>query len=392
MSWTATTLGEVCEIVGGATPKTSVEEYWDGDIPWVTPKDLSDLDGAHEIGSTPRSLSHSGLKSCAATLLPAGSVLLSSRAPIGHVAINTVPMATNQGFKSLVPDPERVHPKFLFWWLRRNRPMLESMGTGATFKEISKKTTSAVPIELPPIGEQQRIAAVLDAADALRSKRHQAIAELDTLTQAIFVDMFGEVRETRQLGDVAEFKYGTSEKSARDGLPTLRIPNVVGGRVGYDGMKFVPVSKAEEQRLALRDNDLLFVRSNGNPDYVGRCAEFSEEQAAESGFQGPVVYASYLIRARLNDQLLAPFASAYLNGRLGRRQLRDRCKTSAGQYNLNTKGLGSVEIPAVSIAEQQSFAARVAEVRGRSRLLEASRVQLDSLFASLQQRAFRGEL
>lgn len=263
---------------------------------------------------------------------------------------------------------------------------------GVGIYHLGRKALAEWQIPLPAIDEQRRIAMVLDSADALRARRRESLATLDTIIQAIFIDMFGAVKQTYALGEVAEFKYGTSEKSAQDGLPTLRIPNVVGGYVSYDDMKLVPVSSAEERRLALRDNDLLFVRSNGNPDYVGRCAEFSVEHAAEAGFEGPVVYASYLIRARLNEQLLAPFASAYLNGHLGRRQLRDRCKTSAGQYNLNTKGLGSVEIPAVSVAEQERFSTRVAEVRAHVRLLEESSDQLDSLFASLQQRAFRGEL
>ena len=96
----AVPLGEISRIVSGATPKTGVAAYWDGDIQWATPADLSKLDGPY-IAETPRTLTDAGVKSCATSVLPSGSVLLSSRAPIGHVAINTVPMATNQGFKSL---------------------------------------------------------------------------------------------------------------------------------------------------------------------------------------------------------------------------------------------------------------------------------------------------
>jgi len=135
--WPTVRLEDCTEIVSGATPSTSESAYWDGDVCWATPKDLSELDGAY-ISDTPRKITRSGLQSCAATVLPRDSVLFSSRAPIGHVAINTVPMATNQGFKSFVPNRERVHAKFLYHWLRRNRPYLESLGNGATFKEVSK--------------------------------------------------------------------------------------------------------------------------------------------------------------------------------------------------------------------------------------------------------------
>src|SRR4051794_20551743 len=109
-------LREIAQIVSGATPKTGVAEYWGGHVQWATPADLSRLAGPY-IHETPRTLTDAGVKSCATTILPAGSVLLSSRAPIGHVAINSVPMATNQGFKSLVPG-SNVDAKYLYHWLR----------------------------------------------------------------------------------------------------------------------------------------------------------------------------------------------------------------------------------------------------------------------------------
>src|SRR5206468_112314 len=95
--WPKVRLDECAEIIAGATPSTSVEAFWGGDVCWATPKDMSELEGAF-IANTPRKLTHAGLENCAAKILPAGSVLFSSRAPIGHVAVNTVPMATNQGF------------------------------------------------------------------------------------------------------------------------------------------------------------------------------------------------------------------------------------------------------------------------------------------------------
>ena len=151
--WRRVRLDECCTIVGGATPSTSVTAYWNGDICWATPRDLSDLEGA-VITDTPRKLTKEGLASCAADVLPAGAVLFSSRAPIGHVAINTVPMATNQGFKSFIPKHDLLHAKFLCHWLRRNRSYLESLGNGATFKEVSKAVVSRIEISLPPLPER----------------------------------------------------------------------------------------------------------------------------------------------------------------------------------------------------------------------------------------------
>src|SRR5690242_5687575 len=113
-TWTSVSLKDCREIVSGGTPSTSVTDHWDGDIPWATPKDLSGLETSC-ISDTGRKLTEAGLKACGARVLPAGSVLFSSRAPIGHVAINTVPMATNQGFKSLVPKRDHLDARYLYW-------------------------------------------------------------------------------------------------------------------------------------------------------------------------------------------------------------------------------------------------------------------------------------
>jgi type I restriction enzyme S subunit len=208
-------LGECCEIISGATPKISVEEYWDGEFCWATPKDLSNL-GAPYIADTQRKITAAGLQSCATRLLPTGSVLLSSRAPIGYVAINEVPMATNQGFKNLIPDPSKVGAKYLYHWIRANRIYLDSLGNGATFKEVSKEVVSRVEIPLPNIMEQRQIAEVLDQAEVLRVKRRQALAQLDELIRSIFLDMFGDpVRNTKdfplvRLGDLTDIGNGST--------------------------------------------------------------------------------------------------------------------------------------------------------------------------------------
>ena len=125
MSWPAVPITKVARVVGGATPKTDNPSFWDGYIDWATPKDLSDLREKF-ISSTPRKITDAGLRGCAAEVLPVGSVLFSSRAPIGHIAINSVPMATNQGFKSFVPGPE-LDASFLYWWLDANRERLQAM-------------------------------------------------------------------------------------------------------------------------------------------------------------------------------------------------------------------------------------------------------------------------
>jgi type I restriction enzyme, S subunit len=148
--WQKNRLDQCTHIVSGGTPKTSVKDYWDGDICWATPKDLSSLKVPY-LDETPRKITKAGLDNSGAEVLPEGSVLFSSRAPIGHVAINRVPMATNQGFKSFVPDTEKLDAKFLYYWLRKSCAYFNNLGNGATFKEVSKAIVSRVEIPLPPI-------------------------------------------------------------------------------------------------------------------------------------------------------------------------------------------------------------------------------------------------
>ncbi|MCY3792364.1 MAG: restriction endonuclease subunit S, partial [Gemmatimonadetes bacterium] len=271
--WRDTTLGDIAEIVSGATPKTSVEQYWGGGVPWVTPTDLSGLGGMY-IDSTARTLTTAGLKSCASSILPAHSVLLSSRAPIGLVAINTVPMATNQGFKSLVPDHSQVDSKFLYWWLRRYRVQLEARGNGATFKEVSKRVVSSVPISLPPIEEQRRIAVVLDTAEELRAKRRQALAKLDSLMQSIFIDMLGysgqDTWRTSPVAELAAHERGSirtgpfgsqllHEEFLDDGpVAVLGIDNAVKNRFLWGERRFITNEKYEDlKRYTVRSGDVL---------------------------------------------------------------------------------------------------------------------------------------
>ncbi len=219
MNFKKVKLGEICEIVSGATPSTTVKEYWDSEFYWATPKDLSNLN-VDTIDKTSRMISKKGLDSCAATLLPKNSILLSSRAPIGLVAINNVPMATNQGFKNLIPNKELVDTKFLFHWLKANRRRIDAMGVGATFKEVSKAIVSKIDLVLPSLAEQKRIAELIDTTDQIKRLREQAIAKLDYLAQSVFVDMFGDPvsnpknLKKEKLTEFFKFKTGKLDSNA----------------------------------------------------------------------------------------------------------------------------------------------------------------------------------
>lgn len=253
-----------------------------------------------------------------------------------------------------------------------------------------------LPVAAPPaLRQQEEIANLLDEADELRKLRAKADGRTAEVMPALFHEMFGDVANSSMLGElVEEFRYGTSIKSSGEGKPTLRIPNVIEGSVNVEKLKFVPVSDTEFGRLQLKDGDLLFVRTNGNIDNVGRSAVF-DSRAIESAGYNPkeFVFASYLIRARLKNGVAHPlFIQCYLASQEGREVLRARCKTSAGQFNINTEGLGTLPVPMPAADLQNEFAQRVMEIRALRAEQTKSQEQLDGLFKSMSYRAFSGEL
>ena len=154
-SWMFARLKHICEVIGGGTPKTNIDEYWDGNIPWLTPADLSGYEDMH-ISTGARTITELGLKSSSAQLLPENSILYSSRAPIGYIAIAANPISTNQGFKSVVPYNSTMSP-YLYYCLKARTSDIVRRATGTTFKEISGSEMAETIVPLPPINEQQRI-------------------------------------------------------------------------------------------------------------------------------------------------------------------------------------------------------------------------------------------
>ena len=163
--WKTCTIADLGTIVGGATPSTKKKEnYADGTIAWITPKDLAGYTGRY-IMRGERNITERGLNSCSVQLIPAHSILFSSRAPIGYVAIASQEMCTNQGFKSVVPN-DNTDYMFLYYLLKFNKYKIEAMGSGTTFKEVSGSTMKGIKVTVPKsIDEQRKIASVLSSID-----------------------------------------------------------------------------------------------------------------------------------------------------------------------------------------------------------------------------------
>ena len=183
-------LGDVCTVVSGSTPKTSVEEYWNGDVKWITPAEL-DSD-SYYVYDTVKHISELGRTKTGLSYIPEGTVILSSRAPIGKTAIAGCEMCCNQGFKNLICS-DRIYNRYLYYFLKGKTEFLNSLGRGATFKEISKSIVENIEIPLPSLDEQQEISEKFARVDEQLNLRKKQLQKLDELVKSRFIELFGEV-------------------------------------------------------------------------------------------------------------------------------------------------------------------------------------------------------
>lgn len=229
--WQTTTIGAVCEVANGGTPKTSVATYWGGQHPWITPAEMGNRPSPF-IEKTERTLTDLGLQNSSARLLQPYSVILSSRAPIGYVVINTKAMATNQGCKGLIPSKD-IEYKFLYYYLISKVDLLNSLGTGATFKEISSSKLKQVPISIPPIPEQKRIVGILDEAlSSITNAKANTERNLQN-AHALFESHLQSVFSQR--GDDKVVHINTKQQTARGVFVDVDMKSFNGGRVTKTG-------------------------------------------------------------------------------------------------------------------------------------------------------------
>lgn len=216
--WKTYKLGEISQIIGGGTPSTNIEEYWNGDIGWLTPRDLTGYSNKF-ISHGERNITEIGLKNSSARLMPKGTVLMTSRAPIGYIAIADKELCTNQGFKSFVVDESIVNNEFLYYSLKHSIGKIKSLGTGSTFAEVSASILKDFEINVPNLNTQTQIAQILTSLDDKIELNLQMNQTLEAMAQAIFKEWF------------VDFKFPGFDGELVDGLPK-------GWRMGNLGEEF----------------------------------------------------------------------------------------------------------------------------------------------------------
>ena len=267
--WKTVKLGELGTIVGGATPSTRKHENYDnGTIAWITPKDLSNHNERF-ISRGERNITETGLKGCSAQLMPKHSVLFSSRAPIGYVAIAANELCTNQGFKSIVPNSKTDY-LFLYYLLRYNKNKIEHLGSGTTFKEVSGSVMRNIEVRVPPLDVQRRIAAVLKPLDDKIELNARINARLERAAQALFKRHFVRFEpyggtmppgwRVGTLSEIAEYLNGLAMQKFRPkegevGVPVLKIKELRQGVCDESSELCSPSIKRE---YLVHDGDVIF--------------------------------------------------------------------------------------------------------------------------------------
>lgn len=384
---------EFAKVVSGSTPKTNVEEYWNGQYPWITPAELDK--NTQYIYETRRKLTDLGVKSANLNLLKKGSVLLTSRAPIGKVAIAGIDLYCNQGFKNLVCNEQIIVPQYLYYWLSSKVDYLNSLGRGATFKEISKSIVEEIEVPIHKLEIQQKIATILDKSQSLIDKRKEQIEVCDELVKSLFYEMFGDAVlnpkgwDIRDLGTLGYFKNGMNYKQSDSGF-NIKFLGVSEFKYGntINNSNILPILELQQEpneEYLLKKGDIIFVRSNGSKELVGRSILVRE-------LEEKTIYSGFCIRYRNQYGEVIPdfLIQLFLNQNFKKSFKKD--SRGANINNLNQQMLSSLKVIVPPLSLQNKFATQVEKIEQQKTLLEQSLKELENSFNSLMQMAFKGEL
>ena len=372
-------LGEVCAIRSGGTPSRSRSDYYGGPVPWAKIADIECSDG--QLYTTEETITEAGLAAIRGRLFPTGTLLFSIYGSIGKMAFCGRPVATNQAILGIeIPADGPINSRYLYRYLEALRSKLQNDGIGVTQKNLSAAYVRDIAVPIPPLPEQRRIAAILDQADALRRLRRQSLSRLSDLGQAIFFEMFGDLNKSSQpLKALGRVVTGSTPPSSAEGMFGGSIPFVTPGDLGSAeaSARFVTDAGAKKSRLVAGGSTLVCCigATIGKMDQAARESAFNQQiNAIEWGERVRDDYGFYAVRS-LRDVIIFRGKGA-----------------STTLPILKKSEFEKLEIKVADLPLQDLFAERLAAVRALKREGIAGLEGSTSLFASLQHRAFRGEL
>jgi type I restriction enzyme S subunit len=341
-----------------------------------------------ELSPKPKKFTTAPGKSC-----QAGDVILGIRATIGEKVLADGTYCLGRGVAGLRPKAG-LDACYLWHWLSLAAPVLASKAKGATFKQVTREDIGELRIPLPPLSEQRRIAAILDKADELRAKRRAALKKLDELTQSIFLDMFGDPATNPKgwpiasLGDVIlNIRNGVNREQRTDGVgwPITRIETIADGIIDQTRVRWIDPNPALLAEFRLEVGDILFSHINSIA-HIGKTALYA-------GLPELLIHGINLLRVRPNREAVEPVWLLHiLKHDVVRTHFRTRCKPAVNQASLNQSDIKCLQIFLPPLPLQRNFVRTVQAVDTLGEVQRAGLSAIDQCFASLQHRAFRGEL
>lgn len=373
-------LGDVCTVVSGSTPKTSVDEYWNGDVKWITPAEL-DAD-SYYIHDSVKHITELGRTKTGLSYMPVGTVILSSRAPIGKTAILGCEMCCNQGFKNLICT-DRIFNEYLYHFLRAKTNYLNSLGRGATFKELSKGIVENVLIPLPAIEEQHHIADLFASVEELIQTKKQQFDLFDELVKSRFIELFedGEspIKSVEELcSAIVDCPHTTPKYEGELKNPAIRTAEIKKGYIEWETMRYVSDEEYEERtaRLKPEAGDIVY----------GREGTFGNAAILPKGHNFCLGQRVMLLRPDYSKCTSEYLLYAVISDDVYRQALEKNNASTVA--HVNVKDVKQFRIPLPSFDKQNQFAVFVKQTDKSKLAVQQSIAELEELKKSLMQKYF----
>ncbi len=393
MVWPTKNLGDVCSIIGGGTPSKKRQDYYTGNIPWATVRDMK----TELISSTQFSITESAVKGSSTNVIPGGNVIIATRVGLGKICLLGQDTAINQDLRGVVPkNAKTIDVGFLYWWLKSIAATIVAEGTGATVQGVKLPFVKSLQLPLPPLPEQKRIVAILDEAlagiDAAIANTEQNLANARALFESYLNGVFtrkGDGWVDRQLVSLCHKitvgHVGSMKKEYKEiGIPFLRSQNIRPFEVSMDNTIFIDEAFHRTlKKSQLRPGDLAIVRTG----YPGTAAVIPPEF--------PDSNCSDLVIVRPSKEVNPHFLAAFFNSAFGKQLVLGKI-VGAAQKHFNVTAAKNVMLHLPPVAEQLQIIRRVDDLRKETQRLEAIYQQKLDCLAELKQailhKAFAGEL
>jgi len=398
--WKLVTVNDIAsKILGGGTPSKSNEEYWGGNIPWASVKDLGEM----ELAEPEDYITEDGVENSATNIIPANSVIISTRMTVGEPFLNTVEMAINQDMKAILPNSGQVNALFLVYSLWDKDSYLKSLGRGTTVDGITTQDLSRTHLGLPSLEEQRKIASVLYTVDEAIQKTEEVIEQTERTKRGVAQDLFchsineqdtvdtwlGKIPATWDTVPFKELVQSNrnglykSTDAYGEGYPIAKMGNALEERIlDMSTADRLELTKNEKEKYALKKGDLIFARRAQEVSAAGDCCYVPELDEL-------TVFESSLIRVRLTERANPRFYAQYFEGPIGSKAI-ERIITETSISGIATSDLLELETAVPPIEEQQVISSILWDFDRQVEALQNEARQLKRLKQGLMQDLLSG--